>query len=312
MVAAVLAVLLLTAGGGTAALASAPSSPFFGVRVALEEAEVLVTPNANARLELRLAMADRRAAELEAMAGTANLDEIALAAQRYESALSGEVDEVTVAPDGPIPLVDQRLASQEETLGRAAVAAGSSAIAERSVEKALSAVARERSRLRERRGQDVITSPAEPTAVGSPVPGGSAEASPSPEASATPEPSATAVPDAQRVGQGQDQGRQERSGWEQPSATATEGAASSPVPSASPQERNRQQGPASPSASPTPKPASGQPKPGGQVGTGPFGAPAGRDAKRARLGRAQRHSVGRDGGKGRPLESRSRGRLIPA
>lgn len=272
--AAAFAVLFLAVGGGTAALASPPSSPLFGARLALEEAEVLVTPGVDTRLDLRLAIADRRAAELEAMAGTANVDEIALAAQRYESALRGEVDETSAAPEGEFSRVDQRLASQEEMLRRAALAASADAAAAGDVDGAIDAVARERVRLRERHGQNAIT-PAEPSPEGAFNQGSSAEATPPPEASVTPEPSATATTSAQGSdGLGSDQGRQERAGWDQPGPTpAGNGSTPFPSTSGSEQERNRQQGPSSPLATPVPSPtlAPDPAKPGGSGGQGTSG-----------------------------------------
>ncbi len=270
VIAVVLAVLLLTVGGGTAALASPPSSPLFGVRVALEEAEVLVTPAESTRLELRLAIADRRAAELEAMAATASVDDIALAADRYESALRAAVDEAVIAPEGELPLVDRRLASQEETLRQAALAAGTSPIAEKRIQEALAAIARERARLRERSGWNAAA-PAEPSPVASPGETASPEATSTSVPSPTLEPSATAAAGIQGsdgFGPGSDQGKQERAGRDQPSATATVGGASTPVPptSGSTPERTRQQGP---TATPAPTLAT----PGGQVGPQPGSQP---------------------------------------
>ena len=146
------------------------------------------------------------------MVGGASPNAISRAAERYESALQGEVDEASTAPGDELTLLDQRLANQEAMLRRAAVAADPAAAS--GVGGAIDAVARERVRLRApawsgcRRRQRPRCRPKR-----CPIQGARPDAMPTLAPSATPEPSATAPMDAQGSGGlVPDQGGQESCG----------------------------------------------------------------------------------------------------
>jgi hypothetical protein len=107
-VAIVLVVLL--AGGGTVVVASnsMPDSPLYAVKLATEEARLMLTPSELGKARLCAELADRRVEEIIYMAGKGDVQQIELVTQRLDerleklavlaSALGGKGEAMLMAP----------------------------------------------------------------------------------------------------------------------------------------------------------------------------------------------------------------------
>lgn len=129
VVAIVLAVLL--AGGGTVVVASnsMPDSPLYAVKLATEEARLMLTPSELGKARLCAELADRRVEEIIYMAGKGDIQQIELVTQRLDerleklavlaSALGEKSGTMLLAPSA-----DEGAAETEEAWGGQDVRAG--------------------------------------------------------------------------------------------------------------------------------------------------------------------------------------------
>ncbi|HLJ60236.1 MAG TPA: DUF5667 domain-containing protein [bacterium] len=86
--AAIAAAVLLGAFGlgvGATSAGASPSSPWYGARLAIENAQVALTPSARARAELLVKNAQARLGEIQAMAATGDTDGLRRAADALDA-----------------------------------------------------------------------------------------------------------------------------------------------------------------------------------------------------------------------------------
>ena len=119
VVATVLALIL--AGGGTVAAAggSMPDEPLYPVKLATEQAQLLLTPSTLGKVELYAKLADKRVLEIVRMADENKPEQIELTAQRLDDYLTKIVDlastQRVVERSGEIiaPAVEETLVAEE-------------------------------------------------------------------------------------------------------------------------------------------------------------------------------------------------------
>lgn len=199
-IAAAVALLLGVAGSTVAAAAAPPESPLYPARLALEEARLMLARGDVERAELRLDIAERRAWELERLAGRATPGELEQAALRYEAATQAALVEVAGAGVAPAALlrVESRLAYQEQILQEAMALLGGAGPEERaSLGQALGLLERERAELRDRVRNGSFAPSETPIAWAERErrrrQGPAATFTPTPPPSETPEPTATPI-----------------------------------------------------------------------------------------------------------------------
>ena len=188
--AAAVAVAFLMLGGGVIASAgSLPEEPLYPVKLALEGAQLALTPNPQVRVDLEMQFAERRLAEAESAAEQGRADSlergIALYEEKVEGALQLSQPAAVAAVDQgePIPL-QQSLDRQQEQLSR---------IYKRAPEPAQPAILHAMEVSRQGRPSQDEGKKSVPATPERPV---AAVATPSatPKASATPTPTPTPVP----------------------------------------------------------------------------------------------------------------------
>jgi hypothetical protein len=150
---AMLAVVLFGGGTAIAALGAPPDSPLYSAKLALEEARVMLAANDTDRVELHLAMAQRRVLELSTIAGKDTPGDVDRVATCYEEAVKAAVREVTAqgTPLSAVVNTEARLAVQQETMQQIMAKLGDGSPEQRaSLGRALGTLERQRTELRNR------------------------------------------------------------------------------------------------------------------------------------------------------------------
>jgi len=123
--------VLLLAGGGTVVVASnsMPDSPLYSVKLATEEAQLMLTPSEIGKARLCAELVDRRVAEIIYMAGKGDAHQVELTTQRLNerlemlavlvSALGGDGEAMVLAPSP-----DEEASAPGEAWGNKDVGAG--------------------------------------------------------------------------------------------------------------------------------------------------------------------------------------------
>ncbi|MHB8992556.1 MAG: DUF5667 domain-containing protein [Chloroflexota bacterium] len=305
------ALLLLSMVAGTtvaAAMASAPDSPLYPAKLAVEEVRLRLATGGAERSELHLGMAERRVSELEAIAGRVSPADVVRLVVRLEGAVRDAVREAEASGRGDslLPLLLARLAQQERRLEELSARLDPTAAEDRaSLERASRFLVRERLELTERsreggqpsddpadapvpaeRGGSGAAAQVTPSAAvtlpprqeGPPAEAAGGETIPSPEAAqraASPAaPEGTAVATDASMSPLEDGGSDEGPGDEAPPAVAQP---ELPGSTATTQPGGR--APAattssSDAAEPTARPSAAAATPSGAPGSGPGAAPA--------------------------------------
>jgi len=157
---ALVVLIALVGGTGVVAQAASPDSALYPVKLALEEARLALALSEAERVELQLAIAERRALELVAMAGRGASSQLELVAKRHEAAVRAAVRAATRPglPPSAVLSVEASLASQQQRLQEALTRMeGSGPEARASLGRALGVLERERTELPTRQGKEDAT-----------------------------------------------------------------------------------------------------------------------------------------------------------
>jgi len=153
-------VLLFAAAASTASAASAalPGSPFYLLKLGLEDTRLILATSDVERADLQVAMAGSRAREIAAVADSASPEGLDWVIGLYEEAVRGAVQHAVGASEAQA--VEARLTSQQQQLQETLGALPLTELERRaSLGRALGFLERERTELRSRLGQEPLPDP---------------------------------------------------------------------------------------------------------------------------------------------------------